>query len=163
MKQWRGCSSRQDFTKIRNCALSPQNQKGQPGCLCCVPQSTTGTCPTRQWAEPIITLSHLDSACLVSSAGLHIFIEKTKQNKTFFTEGKKRGKKILVSEPSAGVLFLCWLFSCNSNTATSTVADARTAVASALSPRQPVTSYLAHCIRSPLVRGKGFPQPWSCL
>lgn len=45
-------------------------QKGQPGCLCCVPQSTTGKCPTGQWTEPTITPPHLDCACLVISADL---------------------------------------------------------------------------------------------
>lgn len=34
-----------------------------------------------------------------------------------------KGKKFLLSEPSAGVLFLCWLLVCNSNTVT--IADPR--------------------------------------
>lgn len=34
-------------------------------------------------------------------------------------KGCKKGKKLLVCEPSAGILFLGWLLNCNSNTVTS--------------------------------------------
>lgn len=40
-------------------------------------------------------------------------------NRISLGDGVGEGKKLLVSEPSAGVLFLGWLLNCNSNTVTS--------------------------------------------
>lgn len=73
-------------------------------------------------------------------------------------KGCKKGKKLLVCEPSAGILFLGWLLNCNSNTVTS--ADPRhyswklQHFAPHSSPWHPTW----HTVSS-LLRGKEFPQP----
>ena len=86
-------------------SLSPWMQKAQPGCLCCVPQSTTGKWPTGQWTEPTITPPHLDSACLVISADLHFAVFSFNR---ISSGGEKKSKIFLVSQVLVSCSWACY-------------------------------------------------------
>lgn len=74
----------------------------------------------------------------------------------FFPPREKKGKKLLVSEPSAGVLLPCCFLNCNSNTVTSTAPDTRAAVVwhCLHSPWHPTKHIVFH---PPLSEKKDFP------
>lgn len=125
----------------QNIKLSPQSLKQERPAWMSLWCATTyhGDIPNKTITTPshTYTVSGWSALQTCMVFGVIFFFKKRRR---FFSGKKKKGKKLLVSEPSAGVLFLCWLLTCNSNTVTSTAPLHQGCSCLALSG-QPVTPY----------------------
>lgn len=123
----------------QNIKLSPRSLKQERPAWMSLWCATTyhGDIPNKTITTPSHTLCLAGQLCRLAWFLVWFFSLK---NEDDFFQGKKKGKKLLVSEPSAGVLFLCWLLTCNSNTVTSTGPLHQGCSCLALSG-QPVTPY----------------------